>query len=177
MKRYISALLVIILAAVLVLSVTSCGKDKDVPAGMIKASGDEADFTLYVPEKWTVDMATAAVSAYAGKDDPSSVSVMGWDLEYTDYSLDEWWEVNESENAKVFGDYETVSEEDLTVDGLYAEKKIYTASLGDYEYRIMQVACVKKATVYLFTYTSTPDTFDSHLDEVGQMLANLKIGR
>lgn len=177
MKKTVRNLLLIVLAVLMPLTAVSCKKDRSIPDGMKKASGDEADFVMYVPEKWTVDMATAAVSAYADSKDPSSVSMMGWDLEHTDYSLNEWWETNESENRKVFSNYESVSTENLTIDGIYAEKKVYKASLGDYDYEILQAACVKNATVYLFTYTSTPDKYESHISEVEQIINNLKIGK
>lgn len=160
-----------------VFALASCTKDTSAPKGMIKASDEKADFTLYIPEKWTVDTVDAAVSAYVSKNDPSSVSMMAWELEYSDSSLDDWWKLNIEEVSKVFSDVEITNEENTLVDGLNAKKYTYTASLGDYSYRIMQVACVKNATVYLFTYTSVPEKFDSHTEEVGNIISNLKIGR
>ena len=100
----------------------------------------------------------------------SSVSVMAWELEYTDTTIDEWWELNQGEIQAVFQNFELETSENTTVNDLYAKKYIYTASLGEYNYKIMQVACVKNSTVYLFTYTSTDKLFDSHLDEVNKIL-------
>lgn len=177
MKK-LTRIALIALTVLIALSLFSCGKKDDgVPAGMKRASDEMADFTLYVPEEWNVDMATAAVGAYYSASDPSSVSVMAWGLEYADANLDDWWEINLSEIEKVFTNVEIISEDNLDVDGLYAKRYVYSASLGDYDYTIMQAACLKRGAVYLFTYESIPENYDAHLTEVDEMLANLKIGR
>lgn len=172
--RITAALLAVLLTAFVAVS---CSKKDDIPAGMIKASDEKADFTLYVPEKWTVDVKEAAVSAYCSKNDPSSVSMMAWELEYTNSSLDEWWEVNLSEIEKVFSNVEVISTENAIIDGLNAKKYTYTASLGEYDYTIMQAACIKNVNVYLFTYTSVPENFDAHSEEIQNIISNIKIGR
>ena len=177
MKKILRITALAALAALLVISLASCKKDSSTPDGMKLASNEKADFTLFVPESWTVDMAEAAVGAYCSKTDPSSVSMMAWELENSDSNVDDWWEVNLPEIEKVFSDVEVTSTEDTVIDGLYAKKYVYTAKLGDYEYTIMQAACVKKATVYVFTYESLPESFDSHLSEAADMLANIKIGK
>lgn len=176
MKKITKITAVILLAAVLALGLVSCKKD-DTPSGMIRASDDKADFTLYVPESWTVYTVAADVGAYASDNDPSSVAMMAWNLEFYDTSLEDWWETNASDLGLVFSDVEILSEEDTAIDGLYAKKYTYTASLSGNSYKLIQAACIKKGTVYVFTYTSVPDNFDGHLDEVESMLSNLKIGR
>ena len=172
--RITAVLLAVMMAA---LAFASCSKDTSAPKGMIKASNEKADFTMYIPEKWTVDTADAAVSAYCSKNDPSSVSMMAWGLEYTDSALDDWWEVNLEEIGKVFSDVEITAEEDAIVDGLYTKKYTYTATLAGNSYKIMQAACIKDSNVYLLTYTSTPETFETHTEDVNSILTNLKIGR
>ena len=83
-------------ALTLTLSAASCKNTDEYapPAGYTLASNENADYCLYVPDKWTVDMSTAAAGAYYSATDPSSVSVMGWELQNYDSSLDEWWETN-----------------------------------------------------------------------------------
>jgi hypothetical protein len=34
----------------------------------------------------------------------------------------------------------------------------------------MQAACIKGSTVYRFTYTSVPENYDTHLEDVAEML-------
>lgn len=172
MKNILMKILLVGLLAMFAVSLASCGEKDEyaAPSGMVTASDEEADFYLYVPEEWTVDYSTAAAGAYYSAGDPSSVSVMAWELEHTDTSIDEWWAVNQEDITMVFQNFSLESEENMTINDLYAKKYIYTASLGDYNYKIMQAACIKDATVYLFTYTSLPENYDAHLDDVDQML-------
>lgn len=178
MKNILTKILLLLILAGLALSMASCGSDDgeySAPAGFMTASDESADFYFYVPDDWTVDYTTAAAGAYFSAEDPSSVSVMAWELEYTDTTVDEWWELNQGEIESVFQNFTLESSENMTVNELYAKKYIYTATLGDFDYKIMQVACVKNATVYLFTYTSLPENFDTHTDDVNQMLDYLII--
>ena len=100
---------------------------------------------------------------------------MAWELEHTDTTLDDGWKMNQDEISLVFQNVELVSEENTTVNELYAKKYVYQASLGEFSYQIMQVACIKNTDVYLFTYTSTPENYDAHLDDVEQSLKYLNI--
>ena len=177
MKNIITKIILVAMLVVFAAVLTSCGEKDEysAPAGMVTASDEKADFYLYVPEEWTVDYSTAAAGAYCSASDPSSVSVMAWELEHTDTTVDEWWAVNQEDVNMVFDNFVLESEENTTINDLYAKKYIYTASLGEYDYKFMQAACIKDSTVYLFTYTSVLDNFDSHLDEVAEMLEYLII--
>ena len=173
MKRIFAALM---LALMLVtLTFTSCGNNDGAPEGMKTASGEGADYVLYVPENWIVDLTTKATGAYYSKDDPSNVSVTAWDLEYANSTVEDWWEIEKADIALVFSNVEITSESNTTVDGIAAKKVEYTASLGENNYKIMQVAAVKKSVVYVFTYTSVVDGYDSHLEEVEAMLNYMQI--
>ena len=103
MKLRICSLL-LALALLPALFCVSCAKKgaDGAPTGYVSASDEQADFILYVPQKWTVDLSTAAAGAYYSASDPSSVSVMAWELPNTDTSLDDWWELNRSELESVF---------------------------------------------------------------------------
>lgn len=176
MKNFLFKIILFGVLAVLAASLTSCEKDEfAAPTGMVTASDEKADFYFYVPDEWTVDYSTAAAGAYYSTSDPSSVSVMAWELEHTDVSIDEWWEINRSDINVVFQNFNLESEENMTIDELYAKKYVYTATLGEFDYKIMQAACIKDATVYLFTYTSIADNYDAHLNDVSQMLEFLTI--
>lgn len=177
MKNLLMKILLIGMLGVFAVSLTSCGEQDAyaAPAGMVTASDEKADFYLYVPDDWTVDYSTAAAGAYCSASDPSSVSVMAWELEHSDTSLEDWWAINQEDIAMVFQNFELETEENMTINDLYAKKYVYTADLGEYSYKIMQAACIKDATVYLFTYTSMPENYDAHLDEVNEMLEYLII--
>ena len=172
MKKTALALLALLCLLLALTCLVSCAKKDEFspPTGMKLATDEQATFHFYVPEAWTVDYSTAAAGAYYSLSDPSSVSVMAWELPNTDSTVDDWWELNVGEIEKVFSDVAVESAENATVDGVYAKKYTYTATLGEYAYRFQQVAAIKDGAVYLFTYTSLPENFDKHLEDVGQML-------
>lgn len=165
--------LIIALSAVLLLA--GCNKDPDAPTGMKTASGEGADYTLFVPDDWTVDITTGATGAYYSNADTSGVLVTSWDLPNTDTTLDEWWETNLDEIQNVYTDVTVEDSENILIDGNHAVKYTWTGTLGDYTYRVLQAATIKNGNVYLFTYTSLPDLYESHMEDVDQMLEFLLI--
>lgn len=143
------------------------------PQGMILACDPEAtDYYFFVPKEWTVDMTDTTSAAYYSTNDPSSVSVMVWELEHADSTLDDWWAANEADLPLIFQNYALVSSENLTVDGCYAKRYVYTGDLGQNHYQIMQTGVLKDARVYLLTYTSLADNYASHEEDVNKMLEN-----
>ena len=149
-----------LILALSVLFLTGCDRDANAPTGYKTASGEAADYYFFVPDDWTVDMATGATSAYCSAEDPSSVSVMAWELPNTDTTLDQWWEMNLEDITMVFQNVTVEEPENVTVGGVHGQKYVYTADLGDFSYKIMQTAAIRSGSVYLITYTSLADTFD-----------------
>ena len=166
MKRFLTLAL-----ALAMLTITGCNADADAPTGYKTASGEAADYAFFVPDDWTVDLTTGATSAYCSTEDPSSISVMAWELPNTDTTLDEWWEMNLEDISMVFRNLDVAAPETLTLDGVHAQKYVYTADLGEFSYKIQQTAAIKGGSVYLVTYTSLADTYDAHLEEVNNMLS------
>ena len=178
-NRFTAGLSALLALCLLALPLSSCSKkgEYDPPTGWQTASDEAADFYFYVPDNWTVDFSTAAAGAYYSASDPSSVSVMAWELPNTDTTLDDWWALNREELEKVFDNFNLESEENMTLtpDNLYAKKYVYTAELGGYSYRYLQAAALKGTAVYLFTYCSVEENFESHMDVVNDMLGFLII--
>ncbi len=171
----ISLLIVLLLFAA---ALASCGNSNDPyapPTGMMSATDEKADFCLFVPDEWTIDYSTAAAGAYFSSSDPSSVSVMAWELDYTDTTIEDWWETNVAEVDVVFDNVNVETEENITMSEVYGKKYTYTATLGDFNYKIMQAACIKGNTVYLFTYTAIPENYDLHTEDVAAMLEHFVI--
>lgn len=80
MKKIISLVLVLIFCLGLL---ASCGGGVDdfVPSGFKQIAADEADYRLYVPDNWTVDMSTGITSAFVSEKDRSNISFMGFALD------------------------------------------------------------------------------------------------
>ena len=178
MKNLLMKIALVIVLLMCAAALASCGNSDDQyapPTGMISATDEKADFCLFVPDEWQIDYTTAAAGAYYSASDPSSVSVLAWDLEYTDTTVDEWWQTNVNEVGIVFDDINVESEENITMSEVYGKKYVYTASLGDFQYKIMQAACIKGSSVYLFTYTAVPENYDLHTEDVAAMLEHFII--
>lgn len=174
MKNLLLKISLVIVLLMCAAALASCGNNAGdpyaPPTGMVSATDEKADFCLFVPDEWVIDYSTAAAGAYYSASDPSSVSVLAWDLDYTDMTIDDWWETNMDEVSGVFGDINIETEENITMSDVYGKKYVYTATLGDFQYRILQAACIKSSTVYIFTYISVPENYDTHIEDVSEML-------
>ncbi len=91
-------------------------------------------------------------------------------------TVEEYWAYYETQFASTFSDM-TYSKkgEDRMLAGMKAKTYVYTASVTGTVYQFMQVAALKEGTVYIFTYTSTEEVFDSHLEEVGKILEYISL--
>lgn len=171
------ALAFIMAVTFFVFCLCSCNKDtvSEAPAGMKEASGENVDYDLYIPDNWTADVDSGATTAYYSETDRSNVSVMTFSVNYTDDTLADWWSSFESDFKNVYSDFEVLSTENVVLDGIPALKTVFKGTLEDYEYRFMQVAAVKgvalsKPQIYVFTYTSVPEAYESHAEDVQSIL-------
>ncbi len=91
-------------------------------------------------------------------------------------TVEEYWDYYEKNFALTFPDMTySVKGENLLLSGIAAKRYVYTATVTGKPYRFMQVVAMKGGAVYIFTYTSTEELFDSHLEEVEQILGYLEI--
>lgn len=91
-------------------------------------------------------------------------------------TVTEYWAYYESQFKATFPDLTySVKGENVMMAGLKAQKYVYTASVTGTAYQFMQVVALKAGTVYIFTYTSTKDVFDSHLEEVNAILGYISL--
>ena len=152
------------------------GGSAPAPDGMkVLESSDTLDYHIYIPAAWVQDLSTGAVSAYVSASDLSNISM-------TQFNLDELKKLDEyvtdyiadlEGNLKDFKLVEGYPEKGNTVlGGVEARKLEYTAVLADNEYKFTQIICAKGGTIYYFTYTAMAEVYDSHLEEVQQILDN-----
>lgn len=167
----IKKLTAMIAATAAALTLVSCnGEVNPAPAGMITASSDAALYDLYVPDEWSIDISTGMTCAYASPTDPSSVSVTTWTPKYTDVTLDEWWTNYVSDISLVFSDVKEIASENTLLGGEAAVRHEYTAVFAEVEYHYMVIGALHGGIVYVFTYTSQGDSFDSHMEDVNTIL-------
>lgn len=172
MKRIIALFTALLLITV---ALTSCKKAGDAPDGMKLASHeDKANYFLYVPDDWTIDLQTGATTVHVSSQDLSSVSVTTWLLEHTDDTVDTWYESQRDVLNMGFTDFAEESVRETTVDGVYAKEYTYTAKLGGNERKYRQVAAVKSGTVYVISYSTTPELFDEHSSDFDDILTEFR---
>lgn len=179
-RRIFSLLCAAAAAAVCLSGFTGCssGSDSWHPAGMKLASSEDADYKMWVPESWTVDMSTGITSAYAGSGDYSNVSVTAQNLsgEQNYLTPSEYWEIYKTDLEATFPDIaydeDTEGGISLMLDENAAMKYSYTATVTGTEFHFISVVCIRSGTVYLITYTAQPAIYENHLEEVQNILDN-----
>ena len=182
MKNKMVMKLSAVLLAFLTVLFAFCGcksfEDKYAPVGMKALSSDIVDYKLYIPESWTEDLTTGAVSAYVSSSDRSSINVTSFNLEDKKTTATDFWKGYEDTLKDTVKDFEYVSEAETLLWGEKAAYKyVYTGKIAGDSFKFMQVVMTTGGTVYIFTYTSTEELFDSHLDDVNKILENTAFER
>lgn len=183
MKKVATILAMLLLFAV---CFTACGEEEDdAPDGMKRVSNpDIVGYSLYVPTAWISELNSGVVSAYHSQADASSVVMNQWNTEGIT-TPEEWWAQYVPVFEKTFTEFVQESDEECYLGGVKAHKYVYTAKMpagdkdaqdenGMVQFRFMQVVTVRQSMVYVFTYTSTADVYESNLTDVQQMLDNFK---
>ena len=152
-----------------------------VPAGMRMIVSESKDYNLIVPDNWLTDTTVGMTSAYCEDAARSSVSVTANELSGLETTtIEDYWNGFSEQFLAAFPDFEMVDKEpsDVTVgaanEGSETKgvKYRYTATVGDTKYQWMQVLFIRNATIYIMTYTSTAEAYDSHLDDVNNIIAH-----
>ncbi|MBE6671248.1 MAG: DUF1795 domain-containing protein [Ruminococcaceae bacterium] len=172
MKKLIALILTFVLCIGVLCSCSN--NDQSAPDGMKSVqSSDNLDYNIYIPEEWTQDLSTGVISAYCKSSDLSNISMTQFNLEDAD-TLDKHVEdyVAELEaNLDEFKLSEGYPQKTL-LGGVAASKIEYTAKLAGNEYKYAQIICIRKGTIYFFTYTSNVNNFDSHAEDIKNILDN-----
>ena len=91
-------------------------------------------------------------------------------------TVEEYWAYYEGQFKATFSDLTySVEGENVMLAGMKAKKYVYTATVTGQTYQFMQVVALKTGTVYIFTYTSTKEVFDSHMEKVNAILGYIAL--
>ncbi len=162
-----TGILLVSLLLILGMALGGCAKqDPDVPAGMQLASSEDADYLFYVPEGWRVDKASLYTAAYFSSGDATSMSVTAFGMNMTDDSVSSWWERYTGQFADIYDAMEVTAEEEAELGGIDGMKYTFEATLNEKEYQYIIVAALRENYIYYITYTSTPEYYEDHLDEL-----------
>ena len=75
-----------------------------------------------------------------------------------------------SQLTTIIKDYQEISNEDITLNGIAAKKIIYIGTQSNYKLKWEQVLLIKDKTAYVINYTASADTFTQFTTEVDAMV-------
>jgi len=163
---------IFVLMLALLLLVGCAKNDPDVPKNMQLASREDVAYCLYVPKSWNVNLDSGVSSAYYSSSDTSNVSVMSYYPEAESMSIDDYWNLCETEYQSAFQGYVFGSRDATLLGGRKAGKYTFDLTVGGEQVRMMQIVAAYDSMFYILTYTSTPENFDKHLEEVQTIVDN-----
>jgi len=162
-------LLCVLLLAVVALSLFSCGNDVETPEGMQLVSGDNVAYRFYVPKTWTINDVDPP-SAYFSITDKTNILVTTYPVEEMT-TLDEYWITCDANYKATFTEYAVVGEKQtFTVDEQNAIQYVYTFKTDNVNYKVMQTFVGYSGTIYIITYTSIPENYDLHTEEMDSII-------
>lgn len=160
------------------------------PANMKTVENENTDYTIYVPEDWTIDLTTGVTTAY-DPDDRSNISVAAFSLSGDDtyISASDYWARYAADCRSTFSDFhyltqdaqtgeETVEISDtdagtqITLGGSAAMKYQVAMTVTGIEYHYTVVICIRGGYAYMLTYTARPDFYETHAEEVDKVITN-----
>jgi hypothetical protein len=150
--------------------------DGDTPDGMKNASFDGCEYSFYVPTAWVTDMSDKLTEATT-KDKKANVTVTSF-LPSVDMTVDEYFELCETQNKKLGDSYELLSKKDVYVktvgsDGENNAKTFtYKIARGESTYKLSQTVLYYGGMFYSITYTALEENFDAYLGDLDKMLKN-----
>ena len=161
-------LILIVLALVMTLSLFACGKEEEAPEGMRDVAPDSEKYNFYVPKDWRTNPGDI-VGAYYSMTDRSNISVMAYGGEFE--SSEEYWNDFKLSAENTFEKFEVITENEAKVlDERNAVRYVYKMKLNGKEYQCMQTVAAFSNIFYVITYTSTPEYYESHLEDIENIL-------
>ncbi len=168
-------LLALILISVFAFSLVSCKSD-------FKNANEESDYvynsggyTLFVPNDWTVTLASSSVSASATDGTSVTVSPFTFNSNRGIMTVGIGWEEIKTNFETFFGgEYSIINEEnkdgELLVDGENAGRYIYIGTVAGVEMKYKSVLVIYNSIFYNITFSSKTDLFDSHEGEFDKII-------
>ena len=162
----------ILLLACMIFSLVSCSKDNETPKGMKDVARDENPFNFFVPQSW-MSYSGDVVGAYYSVADKSNITIMPYGGDYN--SSEEYWADFKTRCANEFAEFEVLTEnESKIVAKTNALQYVYKMKVDGTKYQCKQYVLAYGGILYVITYTSTEDKFESHTDDVEKMITEFK---
>lgn len=188
MKQNIARIISLTLIAVMLLSALSACTVKPyyegAPEGMRPINEGEEKAILYVPENWLVDTSTGVPTGYFSSNDRSMVTLVTVKAEdLNGQTIPEYWNSYVNSFKTSVKDFTIIKENETDSDyttRLIAERSTYvynfTATVTGLEYKFRQALLSHPDTgdVYIITYSTVAEVFDTHLGDLTEIYNNFK---
>ncbi len=169
----IAALLLICCAFALFAASCSSSELDEAPDGMQALSKTSDSFKFFVPAGWTSSNFDGTPYAYYSLADKTNVSMSCTLPEDGVTTINEYLEKCREELAVLPEFCEIGEPRETTLGGKQAMEITYTANDGKNTYKYMMRVTVNGSHFYVFTYTSSPENFDSHAEDLELILSNI----
>lgn len=180
MEESMKKIWLITVALMLLITATSCSKNEsELPEGMALLDNEAVDYYFYYPENWQADRNDGMVSAYVSDKDRSNVSVTTFAAPADVTSVDGYLAMGDTtyfdHMKETFPDLEMLTDgEETTLSGVPARQYVFTATVAGDPYKFKQVITYYYGYIYMLTYTSTVEGFDTHTEEVNSIVNEFK---
>lgn len=159
-----AVLALLLLCAILMPVLCSCGEQEDVPQGMQIATLDGALYRLYIPRTWTSNTNSGTSGGYFSNNDICRVSFMP--VEKSGYTEPEDYgaHVLEAMEAR-FPDYELVNESEVTLGGETAKAYLYTFTYMETPCKYTDLILSHEGVLYRMLFAFTQENYDGYSDD------------
>ncbi len=154
-----------------------CEDEMEAPVGMQKASNDAAGYTMYVSEDWIVNESSGVTSAVAGVGRNTTVTAakVTNDTDATDPV--KYFEQYKTRFTSVMSDFHEQDEPiDELLGGVGAKRFTYTGTVSDVLRKYSTVIAMSGDDVYILTFTSTKDEYDTYYVNFEEILQTFVVG-
>ena len=183
-------ILVLMLIALMLLGAVGCAKESDVPQGYKLASNPSlCDYTMYAPDTWVCESTASNYTMTAvSANDKCTVSVAKLEDVY-EKTMADYWEkckanytflqnftevIIQTEDGPKNYEQVTLGTGDKAVSGYrYQFSGEYSGNTYRYMQVFVPVSSLLDNGLYCITYTAQADHYDTHLDDVNGILANI----
>jgi len=174
-KISVIALLLVLCTCLTVFSGCAKKEADSAPDGMKLASGENADYCMYVPDTWKVDRSDLYTIAFFSSGDTTSISTTAYAIGTDIATLEDWWGIFEGRMDKeLFSEHSDVTVSDAVLGGVEGKEYSFTAKRGEQDYNVVITAVIKDFNVYYVTYMSVPKYNEDHLEERAQIIEAFK---
>lgn len=152
---------------------SACSQEK-AEEGFKIVSDKSVDFTFEVPEDWYISY-TDSMLAANNTEDNANVTAYCFNTT-SEMGADDYWEKYLENFKQRFGqDSISINKlEETTLSGVIARHVFYTVDMGQDSFSCQAVICSRYSTIYMLTFTASPDTYESHLEDFENIMSSYK---